>query len=114
VEPLIAKACERGGDGETAEWVREQVTKGEGFLLVLMPDGVTVFERDGNTLHAVTLAGSGMVRRAAGLVEAWKEVATHIGCNRLTLKGRKGWSRVFAPFGFTLDSDGYLGADHGK
>lgn len=105
VAPLIESACARDLGGETSAHIYEQVKKGQGWVLTLLDGGVAVFERSGEYLHMVTLAGTGMIANARPIIEAWAHLASFVGCSKLSLIGRKGWRRVLAPYGFKLNGE---------
>jgi hypothetical protein len=106
---FIASACARSGGEESADDLYAKVKAGQGHVLVILEDrAVCILERDGDALHCTSLAGQDVVRNIVEFVDVWRTIAKDVGASRLTLKGRKGWSRVFAGHGFKMNDDGFL------
>lgn len=105
-----ARACQYSKGRETAGSLYTKVKEGNGYILCTLEHdgvrrGIVVFERAGEWLHAVTLAGKDLIAHMPELVWHWADIAQHIGCNGLSLNGRKGWERVFTPFGFVRNGE---------
>jgi hypothetical protein len=94
----IASACHRSGDVESAAGLRERAQ--DMLVLDLDGHGVALLERDGPWCHATTLAGDHLLEHMPQLIQTWLEIAYHTGCTGISLRGRKGWDRVLAPYGF--------------
>jgi len=100
--PWLAPALARGGDRNLAKEAlramvlsgRAMLWPGEGGALVTE----CVAEPGGRYLHC--WLGGGRLSTLLALrpgVEAW---ARAMGCDFATMDGRKGWDRVFRPFGY--------------
>jgi hypothetical protein len=116
VADQIDRAWRKSGNtNQMAAW-RYACERGQGHMLLVVADGeqpvgAVILQRDNDALHCVALSGGmGMRERIGDLVGIWARIALDQGCNRITLKGRKGWRRVLAPLGFTQNEQGYLGA----
>ena len=108
VLPYIDRACKHSRGLETAEGLREKVSDGNGFILVIIDDEMPIiFERCSHSLHIVSMAGKGIVSRFKEFVNACSLVAGYVGCSALSWNGRKGWSRLAAPYGITEGENGY-------
>src|SRR5512139_990047 len=100
-EPLIRAACEQSGGLETVEDIHDKVRRGQGYVLVNVDDETAiVFERSDHCLHVVSMGGRNIVGRVGQLVDACWLVAGYVGCKGISYKGRKGWNRLLARYGF--------------
>ena len=109
---LIKRACNRSGDVENVDDLREKC-KRPGHMLILFPGGAAILQRDANWLHMVSLGGKGFLKQIPDLMPVWRDIATATGCEGLSLKGRKGWARVLEKYGFKPAANDYLEAHHG-
>lgn len=103
------KALEYGHDGTKPEHVLARVLTGDLYLLVVTNGGEILasftFERcsskdGGSTLHCMTLAGIDMDQWVDGFIDVWKRLARELQCDRISIKGRKGWQRFALKKGF--------------
>ena len=108
VSGWLEKACRYTAGEETPEGLKEKCGK-PGHVLVVIEDpapvGACVFQRDADWLHVVSLGGSNIVSNIAELVDWWARIAAATGCIGLSLRGRKGWDKVFYPFGFRRNGE---------
>lgn len=82
-----------------AEAQRVQVWPGEASALLTQ----LISTPEGGRLHV--WLGGGDLRDLLSMrpgIEAW---ARSQGCNHATIKGRKGWERLFLPFGYHVFGD---------
>jgi hypothetical protein len=106
---FIDAACRKSGGVESVDDLYAKVKAGNGHVLVILEDrAVCILERDGDSLHCTSLAGVDVVRNIVEFLDVWRSIARQVGAEKLTMKGRKGWLRVFGKHGFRLTSDGYL------
>ena len=115
VKQWVAGACHRTGDIENADTLREKC-KGRRHNLTLLYDddnrliGCVIFEHCGEYLHITSCGGEDILENIACWVDFWHQIARAVGCNGLSLKGRRGWLRVLGKFGFTMKPTGFLEA----
>jgi hypothetical protein len=107
----IAKACFYSeGTQTTADVYRRVKEEGDTCLFIVDKCGVTVWEKDGDWLHATIFAGDNILAQMDEIVNAWAAYAHLLGCKGLSCKGRRGWSRVLSRYGFTRSEDNELRA----
>lgn len=102
------RALEHAYDNLPAEHVLARVLTGELYLMVVTRDADIVasftFERvqnrAGATLHCMTLAGEDVDWWVDPFIATWKKLAREMGCNRISIKGRRGWERYAREKGF--------------
>lgn len=95
-------------DRTTPEHVLARVLTGDLYLLVVSSADFLVasftFERvqnrDGYTLHCMTLAGEDMESWVDQFLDIWKQLAAELGCSRISIKGRAGWQKFALKKGF--------------
>lgn len=93
--PWIAGAVRRFGEGSVEDAEREIAAGRAWFVPGQKAAAVVQFTTDANFWLAGGDLGE-ILERMPG-VEAW---ARDLGCDRMTLIGRKGWERVLAPVGY--------------
>jgi hypothetical protein len=109
VADLISVSCRRGGGDATPDELRE-LCKQPGHMLILLDGGVAILQRCGDFLHIRSLGGRGFLKQIPDLMPVWWDIAILIGCTGLSLKGRRGWSRVLENYGFVQSENGFLEA----
>ena len=110
VKDWLDRACRRSGGLEDIDGLRRACEEGDGHILCLLDDkGAVVFQRDADWLHVTSLGGTDILANIAELVDWWARIAGAVGCKGLSLRGRKGWDRVFKRFGFRRNGE-YLEA----
>lgn len=112
-ERYLARACDHSDGAETLPGLREKCSN-PGHILAIIEDrgypiGACVFQRDADWLHVVSLGGKNIIANLPELVDWWARIAGAAGCIGLSLRGRKGWDRLFARFGFRRNGE-YLEA----
>lgn len=110
VKGWIARACRRTGDIENPDNLRELCKAGRHNLTALYDDndrltGVVVFEHCGKFLHITSCGGHDIIANLPGWVDVWRQIARVVGCEGVSLRGRRGWDRALAPFGFTRNNE---------
>ena len=67
--------------------------------------GLAGLELESDSVYVTMVVGENMRDWIEGLVEVVTEVALSQGKERITTRGRKGWDRVLAPYGFEREGD---------
>lgn len=99
-------ACQYSNGSDTAEGLREKV-KGNDYVLVLIDDDMPlIFQRHGDLLHVVSVCGRDIVRRFDEFAGACFLACGYVGCKRISWNGRKGWAKLSAPYGVSLNEYG--------
>jgi hypothetical protein len=98
--PYLKRAAARLGN--TLETCLAEVTRGECTVLLVLTDegepvaagGIRIFDKAaGRALEVNWAAGNGAALLA--VTPQLEDYARSLGCNRIFIPGRKGWSRVF-------------------
>lgn len=110
--PLIEKSCRHSFGLETADKLRERVASGEGCVLVKVDDweAALILERAGDCMHVVSMGGRNIISRLDEVVGCCWRIARHIGCEGISFKGRKAWSRIMGKYGCVDVGDGFMEA----
>ena len=82
----------------------------EKMILLVMPgdDGVQAIagvELSDDSVHVTMVAGQDVHRWLGQLVEVVTGLAESQGRARITTRGRRGWDRLLAPYGFRREGD---------
>lgn len=110
IKEWFARACLRSGSALSPLDLAERLVTRADHMLVVFPGGAAIFCREGDTLHLASLGGEGVLAVLPELIPVWRNIALLLGCRSLSLRGRRGWNRCLAIYGFTPDGD-YLKAE---
>lgn len=106
--PLLEVACRRTNSNETTETLLNKCATGEFHLCIIDGDTPMVLERVDTWLVVVSMGGRNIAGRIGDLFNACALIAGYTGAKGISYKGRKGWRRLLAPFGFRESPDGFM------
>ena len=102
--PWTEDALKQGAQMVTADEVLEAIEEGRIALWLVLEDGVAVASFttmvEGQGLTWFTLGGHGIERWLPDVDKLLTLLARAMGCRRVQLRGRRGWTRKLAPFGW--------------
>ena len=114
LEKYIARVGRRVESEFTTAELKEKCRGDNGWLLIDLGTGAAIVNREGDSLHIASLGGD----FTKGWTESallWIELAAKLTkAQIITLKGRKGWLRLFKRYGWEDIGDGYIGKYHGR
>ena len=106
-KPLLQAALDRSPGPETLADVQADLVSGDAQLWCSETAAVVTQTPGDGSVH-VWLAG-GSLETFPALFRSCAAWARVQGCDRMTVEGgRRGWTRVLAPLGFTADDDNGL------
>jgi hypothetical protein len=103
--------AQHGRGDVTAASIMEACEADPAWRLVRFDNGAAALDASGDDLH-ITSIGALPEPGWMDQFQRWLECAAQAtGKRRITCKGRKGWARRLARYGYTDIGDGYLGVE---
>ena len=104
--PWLQAALDRGSNAETLAEVRESVVRGDAqFWCHPTAAAVTFVDSTARRKTLLIYLAGGSLEGLEAMVESAEAFARAVGCERMSLLGRKGWTRSFmARRGYQADA----------
>ena len=109
VERFATMALEHAADDMSTNDILERIVDGSLILVVVTDEDdqpiasmtlEIVNKPTGRICHCMTLAGVDLEKWVETYIRVWRAVAVELQCDRITIKGRAGWSKYAKRHGF--------------